>query len=317
MMGRILRKIGRRIRLLREPTPDRVFPLRRPLSLPPGVTEAELRSFLAGVHPVGAPVQEMARYATEDFERFVHTWGLADALTGRRNDRCLELGANPYFTTMLLRRFTALDLTLANYFGPNTPTGPLDQVVCFTDWRTGSPERTVFATHHFNIEKDSFPFPDASFDLVLFCEILEHLLEDPLCVLLEIGRVLKAGGALILTTPNVARLENVARLLVGENIYDPYSAYGPYGRHNREYTLAELRRLLQHAGFAVEQAFSADVHANAANHFFPVSKLEPLLSRGADLGQYLFVTARRASRPDPRKPGWLYRSFPAEELAEG
>src|SRR5207302_6079645 len=129
------------------------------------------------------------------------------------------------------------------------------------------------------------------FDAVLFCEVLEHLLEDPFRPLREIQRVLKRGGALILTTPNATRLENVARLLAGENIYDPYSAYGPYGRHNREYTLKELRRLLTHAGFTVQTAFSADVHENHANLFFPVSKLVPLLGRNEDLGQYLFVKA--------------------------
>src|SRR5204863_9220093 len=114
---------------------------------------------------------------------------------------------------------------------------------------------------------------------VLFCEVLEHLLEEPLRSLREIQRVLKHGGTLIVTTPNATRLENVARLLAGENMYDPYSAYGPYGRHNREYTLNELRLLLTHAGFTIQRAFTADVHENHANLFFPVSKLLPLLGR--------------------------------------
>ncbi len=32
----------------------------------------------------------------------------------------------------------------------------------------------------------------------------------------------------------VSRLENVCRMIAGVNIYDPYSGYRPYGRHNRE-----------------------------------------------------------------------------------
>ncbi|MBI3410533.1 MAG: methyltransferase domain-containing protein [Planctomycetes bacterium] len=305
MVGRILHRIRRKLRVMREPEPESILPLRRPLTLPSEVAERELRSFLAGVRPAGAPPEEMARYCQEDFERFVLTWQLTEGLTGD----CLELGANPYFTTMLLRRFSRLALTLANYFGPHTSTGALDQEVVFPNWETGRPDRVVVPTHHFNVEKDPFPFADAEFDVVLFCEILEHLLENPLQPLLEIGRVLKPGGVLILTTPNVARLENIARLLAGENIYDPYSAYGPYGRHNREYTMTELKRLLGHAGFSVEKAFSADVHANQTNVYFSVSKLAALVDQGADLGQYLFIRARKVSLAKEGRPNWLFRSY--------
>src|SRR4051794_13254260 len=82
----------------RPPRPAGLYPLRRPLPLPYGVGAAELRRFLLTVRPDGAPADEMARYCAEDFERFVLTWDLARGLTGD----CLELGANPYFTTMLL-----------------------------------------------------------------------------------------------------------------------------------------------------------------------------------------------------------------------
>jgi hypothetical protein len=126
--------------------------------------------------------------------------------------------------------------------------------------------------------------------------------------------VLRPGGTVIVTTPNVARLENVARLIAGENLYDPYSGYGAYGRHNREYTLAELRQLLEHAGFMAETAFSADVHANQAGWFTPLAQCQALLRRSADLGQYLFVRARKERPPNRKKPSWLFRSFPPEAM---
>ncbi|CAH2771099.1 MAG: hypothetical protein CBARDCOR_1238, partial [uncultured Caballeronia sp.] len=81
--------------------------------------------------------------------------------------------------------------------------------------------------------------------------------------------MLKDDGTLVLTTPNVNRLENVARMIVGANIYDPYSDYGPYGRHNREYK-HELYTMLTYLGFPVEEIFTADVNPNlSANYLDP------------------------------------------------
>src|SRR5215218_6260341 len=98
----LLGKVWRRLRRLLEPAPEAQLPLRRPLPLPEGVGAAELRRFVLSVRPDGAPEEEMTRYAAEDFERFVLTCALTRGLEGE----CLELGASPYFTTLLLHHFT-------------------------------------------------------------------------------------------------------------------------------------------------------------------------------------------------------------------
>jgi hypothetical protein len=58
----------------------------------------------------------------------------------------------------------------------------------------------------------------------------------------------------------VSRLENVAKMIAGANIYDPYSGCRPYGRHNREYNKHELYLLLNYLGFTIDAMFTADVH---------------------------------------------------------
>ena len=179
----------------------------------------------------------------------------------------------------------------------------------------GQKERHELGYLNVNTELAKLPFTDQSFDCILFCEVLEHLTIDPVFTLLELHRVLKPSGHLILTTPNVARLENVARLMAGANLYDPYSGYGPYGRHNREYTRHELWHLLRHLGFEPEIMFTADVTENRAGNYSTLEQCEPLLSnRLPDLGQYHFTRSRKAQAPNVLRPAWLYRSLPKEQM---
>ncbi|MCW6037302.1 methyltransferase domain-containing protein [Spirulina subsalsa FACHB-351] len=309
-LRQILSKTKRKLRETLAESPEDIFPLCPPLPLPPGVSEEQLFQFLKTVLVSDAPPEEMANYCTQDFRRFVYTYGLTQNLSGE----CLELGANPYFTTFLLREFTPLKLTLANYFGQDFDS-VITQTVNFDDFQSKQLESVQLESYHFNIEEDPFPFSDQQFDVVLFCEIIEHLLLDPASVLHEIKRILKPNGTLILTTPNVSRLENVAKMIGGANIYDPYSGYGPYGRHNREYNKHELYLLLTYLGFEIDSLFTADVHQNNAGSYASLSQLKPFLkARENDLGQYIFVRAKNAKEGHTKKPSFLYRSYPPEEL---
>lgn len=282
-----------------------------PLPLPPGWSEERLRALVSSVQVEGAPLDELKTYVGADFRRFVYTLGLVPEQSGQR---VLELGANPYFTTVLLSKFRKADLHLANFFSSTEPEGRQRVTI----HQTG--EVMEYAYKQFNIEDEAFPYPDETFDVVLFCEIIEHLLSDPVHALLEIRRILKPGGILVLTTPNVVRLDNVRKVIAGENFYDPYSGYGPYGRHNREYTQEDLFNLLTANGFSVRTMFTANVNPGHTSSSVSLDTIAPLVrNRPTDLGQYIFCQCgvnQDSKQWPPVRPHWLYRSFHSEAGSE-
>jgi SAM-dependent methyltransferase len=195
--------------------------------------------------------------------------------------RILELGSNPYFLTLLIRKHFHFELELANFFGNPAENGRHSQSV------EGAGEKHDFPFQHFNLEVDAFPYEDASLDCVIFCEILEHLLLNPDHAVAEIRRVLRPGGWMIISTPNVTRLANAVRLLRGKNINDGYSPYGIYGRHNREYTMQEVVDLaLRHSLRVVEKRLK-----NIYPHPFKSRALQAL--RPNTWYEHIFVLARK------------------------
>jgi SAM-dependent methyltransferase len=121
-----------------------------------------------------------------------------------------------------------------------------------------------------DIEREPLPFADGSQQCVVFNEVLEHLRVDPLFTLSQINRVLADDGVLMLTTPNLYAAQQIARYLTGRGLGDPLAEFmklrtlGHMG-HIREYSHAEVLRLLDYSGFAVVSA--------AFNHYhYPKGK---------------------------------------------
>ena len=127
------------------------------------------------------------------------------------------------------------------------------------DWGSGGPGRfrgllaETGVTHlEWDLEKVPYPLDDASFDVAVMTEVLEHLREYPSRSLSEILRILHPGGRLYLTTPNAAYLVNRLKLLVGGSVHtrlEDWIGGLPHARHAREYTFGEIRVLLEHVGF--------------------------------------------------------------------
>lgn len=259
----------------------------------------------------GGIADELRPYLHGDLDRFLYTV----ALVPEEGGKALEIGANPYFTTALLRmQRPQYALDLVNYFGEIGSRGTQQVKWVDTD---GRDQQLVADYHNVNIEAQALPFDDSTYDLVLFCEVIEHLVGDPLAALREISRVMKPGGRLVLTTPNVCRMANVMALLGGSNIYDQYSGHGPHGRHNREYTRHELFTLLTYCGFESEIHFTSDIDQQPtwAQGKAVLKLLRATPGREHDLGTYLFTRWRKVREASPKLPSWLYRSYPAERMA--
>lgn len=71
-----------------------------------------------------------------------------------------------------------------------------------------------------NIEKESIPCPDESFDMVICDSIFEHTLK-PKHLTAEIRRVLKSGGVFIVVVPNAVNIKLRWSQMRGRNIFEP------------------------------------------------------------------------------------------------
>jgi SAM-dependent methyltransferase len=168
--------------------------------------------------------------------------------------RVLELGAMPYFFTALLAEHIPCTITGSTVPMMSWPGEALDVVARPVTIRRGAERPSLELTSWtFNIEKDVFPFPDGSFDLVLCMEVLEHLVYSPSHALAESHRVLAPGGHLVLTIPNYLRANRLVQLLLGRPDDYPYVGSGIQGRHQHEFTHAELRILLEACNYRVER----------------------------------------------------------------
>jgi 2-polyprenyl-3-methyl-5-hydroxy-6-metoxy-1,4-benzoquinol methylase len=170
-----------------------------------------------------------------------------------------------------------------------------------------------FRCDYFDAEAERFPYNDASFDTVVCSEVIEHLKYDPAHLLREINRVLKPGGRLILSTPNITSDMALYRLLSGRHP-QVWSAYtGIDGdRHNREYTPGEIRRLLQWAGFRnIDiQTFSLETIPLGIKMISYWTFLPWALRGRSDIlrhrGEYILAASSKEDAAQNQNPVWLY-----------
>jgi 2-polyprenyl-3-methyl-5-hydroxy-6-metoxy-1,4-benzoquinol methylase len=109
------------------------------------------------------------------------------------------------------------------------------------------------------------PFEDANFNYVVCVEGIEHL-ENPFLCLREFARVLRPGGSLVITTPNIMSIKSRTRFFfysyhdffrfidLGENFRHDLPEYEH--QHINPMTFHELRYALLKAGLRIANLYT-------------------------------------------------------------
>jgi len=155
-----------------------------------------------------------------------------------------------------------------------------------------------------DVETEPLPFADDAFDAVLFNELFEHLRIDPIFTLREAWRVLRPGGALLMSTPNLRSFRGLRNLMLrnqghaaAAGVYEQYEKLETLGHmgHVREYTTREITEFLGRIGFRTETLIYRGGHGQG---------LVGLAERVVPSWRPFFTAvASKIDRPDPAAAG--------------
>jgi glycosyltransferase involved in cell wall biosynthesis/SAM-dependent methyltransferase len=282
----------------------------------PAIVSGETPAGVDAIDPHPAPAEQFASYirswapagdgAREYVESHLARLEKTLAITppGSPEDRVLEMGAYLQITPALKARLGYGEVR-GCYYGP---AGHTDHRMVTSE----SGEVFECDVDLFDAEKDRFPYNDAAFATVLCCELLEHLPEDPMHMMSEINRILRPGGHLVLTTPNVASLRALAGILQGfhPQLFSSYirPKHGVVdARHAREYTPREILQLLETSGFEATLLETGPFREEPKPELAWVEHLldRYMLTR-EHRGDGIYAVGRKKGPVRERYPAWLY-----------
>jgi glycosyltransferase involved in cell wall biosynthesis/SAM-dependent methyltransferase len=269
-----------------------------PREEPQFIRPVELEAVTSWVSP------DARDYAKQHTTRFVKTLEMTPA--GDRSKAILEMGAYMQITPALKFKL-CYGKVRGCYFGR---LGHTDHKSIVSE--NGQPFECD--VDHFDAERDVYPYADESFDTVLSCELIEHLFGDPMHMMSEINRILKPGGHILITTPNLGSLRAISGILQG---YHPsfFPAYirprkegeEPEARHNREYVPMEIQHLLTDSGFEMVRLETGEFLDEPHPEY---GWIEHLLERyrvhRTLRGDGIYALGRKIGPVKQRWPAWLY-----------
>lgn len=148
-------------------------------------------------------------------------------------------------------------------------------------------------TAEVDLETGTFPWGDASIDVAVVNQVFEHL-KNVWLPISEIARVLRPGGHLVFSVPNLSSFHNRVMLAFG---FQP-SSIRTFGPHVRGYTYRQMRQFVTFGGcFAIERVRGIG--------FYPLNATlgAPFASMWKGGCHTPVIVARRA--PTERHDPWL------------
>ena len=147
------------------------------------------------------------------------------------------------------------------------------------------------------VDAPGLPVADGAADVVIMSELIEHLV-DPDGAVAEVRRVLRPGGSLLLSTPNLAAWYNRGLLALGiQPVFSEVSLRGVFGRpgsvvagHLRLFTRRALTEFLTESGFRCVTVTGARYHDVPR----PLRPLDRAFCRWPSAASILLVHARKA-----------------------
>ncbi|MFN6016105.1 MAG: class I SAM-dependent methyltransferase [Verrucomicrobiota bacterium] len=236
-------------------------------------------------------------YIEKHRSRFLKTFELAPS--SNNCGSALELGATALFQVALREIFGYSEVVGTDF------SHDIEKKIYKREFSIGGRSVTNLSIS-LDIESDLMPYEAEKFDFVLCSEVIEHMDIDPMFMLLELNRVMKWHGKLLITTPNCCSARNFWKIAHG---YRPHffmqyeKTRSPY-RHNIEYDVQALLELTYAAGFDVVRVETHDVFEDTvpeALKFLTRHGL-PTENRGDDI----FLLVEKVSEVRNRWPSNIY-----------
>jgi methionine biosynthesis protein MetW len=102
-----------------------------------------------------------------------------------------------------------------------------------------------------NLNEEKLPFEDGYFDAITCLDVIEHVFE-PIDLITEINRVLRIGGILVISSPNIRYWQHLFSLVISGKF--PKTSYNKEhydGGHLHYFTYNDIGSILKSCGFHV------------------------------------------------------------------